>query len=1380
MSGVQDAFISYGRADSRDFTETLCDRLTAINLEVWYDQHDIPLGVDFQNQINAGIEKAHNFLFVISPHAVNSDYCAKEIELAVQHQKRIIPLLHVEEIDYDIWKARNVDGTSEEWAEFVARGKHSCYANMHPAIRKINWVYFREGQDDFEQALAGLVGAMQRQQAYVHQHTHLLLKALEWQRHHQQSQYLLIGEERQAAQQWLTTQFADEQLPCEPTDLHCEYICESIQNANNLMTQVFLSHAEADRALTDRVVKMLMRQGITVWTSRADIKTGAEFQAEIYRGIEEADNVVLLISEAALRSAYCTIEIDRALQYHKRIIPLLIEPLPPEQIPERLRSLQFIDLTRHADPAQPDAFRVASDRLLKTLREDAAYHEQHKLLLSRSLKWQRQNRNPSILLRGYNLARAEAWLKIATGRSQHTPTDLQLEYLAESKKQPPNESLEVFISYSRADSDFARRLNDELQLQGKTTWFDQESIAAGEDFQREIYQGIETSDNFLFVISPSSVQSPYCADEVEYAVKNGKRIITVLHRAVKSELLPAALALVQWIDFNQHQGDFYASFGELVRTLETDRDHVRQHTKWSLRAKEWNEHKRSPDLLLRGSEFTLALNWLETAALQRKQPPATDLQKQLIAESGRAIETDIQREKRRVMILGTLLGLMSVAFVFALVQYRQAVVERTRAELAQESQMRALSRYGFVLRDNQQQMKALVESIRAARQLQQQMQRVPVAPETQTQVITSLQNALHDLSEINSWEGHPQPIHNLDISPDGSSFATAGKDGTVKLWDMQGRAIATLKGHTGGLWDVAYSPDGQTLASVGNDKTVRLWNLKGELLQTLEGHENWVYTVAFSPDGSRLASGGLDRTARIWDRQGNLLHTLRGHSLSVFDLAFSPDGQQLATASADGSVKLWSLDGVEQRTFKANDESLTSIDFSPDGQQIVTAGEDKAIHLWSRDGELIKTIDDAHDGTVRQVKFSPDGRLLVSAGFDDVARLWTVAGEELQTIRGHQDNLYGVEFHPKDSTLITISTDQTIKLWQYNLPQFDVLQGHTGSVYVASFSPDGETIATASADGTAKLWNRRSGELLKTLTGGPGETGSVSFSPDGKWLATAGDDGMVRLWTSTGTLVKTLEGHDSTLLTVTFSPDSKRLASGGYDQGVRVWSVEGEPLFTLDEHEAVITGLQFSPDGALLASASNDGSVHLWNADGQLVQTLTHEAPVTALRFSPDGQILATATDEDRLRLWSLDSNASGSSGSGEAKPGEVKQEAKQFVTDSTVKSIEFGFGGKLLVTGGDENLVQIWTLEGKPITNLEGHHGTIYGVQFSPDGQTLATASDDQTVRLWRLEGDRLLPMADLWTLDLDALLKQGCDWAANYLAHSSEVEEGDRTLCQ
>ena len=102
----------------------------------------------------------------------------------------------------------------------------------------------------------------------------------------------------------------------------------------------------------------------------------------------------------------------------------------------------------------------------------------------------------------------EAWLNVAKQRTEHSPLPLHGEFIAESLRQLTDLSLDVFISYCRADSDFAQKLNEELQLQGKTTWFDQENLASDSDFQQEIKPGIESSDNFLFIVSPSSVNSP--------------------------------------------------------------------------------------------------------------------------------------------------------------------------------------------------------------------------------------------------------------------------------------------------------------------------------------------------------------------------------------------------------------------------------------------------------------------------------------------------------------------------------------------------------------------------------------------------------------------------------------------------------------------------------------------------------------------------------------------------------------------------------------------------------------------------------------------------------------------------------------------------------
>lgn len=601
MDSFFDAFISYGRADSKAFATKLHTRLVEEGLRVWFDQNDIPLGVDFQEQIYDGIKKSHNFLFIIAPHSVKSPYCLKEILGAIEHNKRLIPLLHVEPKD--------------------------CWNQIHPTISKINWVYFREEEDDFEKAFTGLIDLMRRHSDYVEQHTWLLAKALDWERHQKPTSYLLTGEERQQAESWLKRRFKDEQPPCKPSDLHCEFIGESIKNANNLMTQVFVSYAEQDQDFMNKISRILMRKGFTVWTNKNDIKTGKDFQQEINRGIEGADNIVWLISPNSLQSWYCKQEIDYAVANHKRIIPLLIEPTELNSIPPHLRSLHFIDFTGHQDEVNHEQ---GADQLLQVLNQDLLYYEQHKVLLVKGLKWLHQNRNPSILLRGYNLKQAEAWLTAAKQRTEHLPLLLHEEFISESAKQPPELSLDVFIAYSRVDSDLARKLNDALQIQGKTTWFDQESIASGADFQQEIYRGIESATNFLFIISPSSVNSPYCADEVEYAKKLNKRIVTVLYKAVATEL-PASLASIQWIDFNKQNGDFYANFGELVRTLDTDLEYRRSHTRLLVKALEWEREKRDPSYLLRGKDLADSEQWLKLGAT--KHPEATQLQTDYITTS---------------------------------------------------------------------------------------------------------------------------------------------------------------------------------------------------------------------------------------------------------------------------------------------------------------------------------------------------------------------------------------------------------------------------------------------------------------------------------------------------------------------------------------------------------------------------------------------------------------------------------------------------------------------------------------------------------------------------------------------------------------------------
>ncbi|MEO1669322.1 MAG: TIR domain-containing protein [Cyanobacteria bacterium J06631_2] len=1375
MNNFFDVFISYGRADSKDFAIALNQELTEQGLNVWFDQDDIPLAVDFQAQIDRGIEKAHNFVFIIAPHAVNSPYCLKEIELAVKCNKRIIPILHVGQISRETWQQRNPQQSEADWQSYQAQGLDSILTKLHPAISKINWIYSRD-VDDFATAVAGLLDAIALDREYVTQHTQLLAQALDWERNQQQTKYLLTGVARKEAETWLKRRFSDRQPPCIATDLHCKFISASIKNANNLMTQVFLAAATEDDAIKQEIGKTLMREGLTIWTNQTDIKTGSAFQQEINRGIEGADTFVYLLSEAALRSPYCQQEYDYAIANQKQIIPLLIEAISLELIPAELQKLQFIDLTK------PENYHQAIDKLLKELKRDAYHLEHQKLLLVKALKWQRQNQNPSLLLRSYNLQHFADWLKVAQRRN-YLPLPIQSEFLAESLKQPKVSSLEVFISYSRADADFARQLNDALTEVGKFTWFDQESIASGADFQQEIYRGIEQSNNFLFVISPKSIASEYCSAEVEYAHSLNKRIITVVYQPVSADSLPPVLSKIQWLDFSQNKSNFSAHFPKLVRAIDTDREHVHNHTKWSQRAREWLQRDKSDDLLLRGSEFVLAQNWLETTRSEHKQPTITDLQQEYIASSEKQIEAIATAEEHRQaeilhlqqertqeaearLVQETkyakhqklLRGIATLGFAVTTALGLLACYEYRISKI---NEINAMSLSSEVLFADNKKLNALTEAVRAKRQLQKL--ELIIGKEPEIRVKQALQQAVYTIKEHNRLSGHYGAVLGVAFSPDGELIASGSADNTVILWQQDGSFLTQLEGHEGSVNAVTFSPDSQLVASASADNTVRLWRRDGSFVKTFRGESDF-NQVAFSRDGKTLALAAKDGTIQLRSLDYNqfvLTATLKGDNPtggSFNSVAFSPDNRFIAAASDDRTVKVWQRDGTLVSVLKDNQghrRRVLNLAFSPDSQLIATASEDRTVKIWQRDGTWLRTLR-GHQGSVRGVAFSPDGQKIVSGSQDRTLKLWLLDGTLLQTLKGHRDRVTAVDFSPDGNFVLSGSDDNSVRLWQPNNKLLKTLFGHRNLVKAVDFSPDGGLVASGSADQTIKLW-RQDGTLVRTLAGRSDRIYGVAFSPDGELIASGSADQTIKLWRKNGTLVRTLTGHSDHVYGVAFSPDGELIASASADQTVKLWNQQGELLTTLIGHREEVNAVVFSADGKYIASGSGDNTVKLWNRQGELLTTLIgHKSTVFALDISADGRYIVSGSGDNTIKLWNTD--------------GKLLDSQKAH-TDS-VLGVKFRPDGQTIASASVDLTVKLWRWDGneaKLETTLVGHDDAVQALDFHPDGKTIVSGSSDRTVIVWTKHS----------ISNTDDLLDHGCSWINDYLAHNRLVTKSDRRLC-
>src|SRR3989441_3425796 len=167
------------------------------------------------------------------------------------------------------------------------------------------------------------------------------------------------------------------------------------------------------------------------------------------------------------------------------------------------------------------------------------------------------------------------------------------------------------------------------------------------------------------------------------------------------------------------------------------------------------------------------------------------------------------------------------------------------------------------------------------------------------------------------WQAHTDIVTSSAFSPDERRLASGSLDNSLKLWDVESRALLWTGWQTKGPLCLAFAPDGSLLASGGHEATVRLWDAKlGTPLQELP-HPGAVFSLAWSPDGRLFASGGFDGHIRLWERQqtgpATCVQTLWGHSNWVRALAFAPGSSVLASTNWDGTVKLWE---VGQEAFK--------------------------------------------------------------------------------------------------------------------------------------------------------------------------------------------------------------------------------------------------------------------------------------------------------------------------------------------------------------------------------------------------------------------------------------------------------------------------------
>ncbi|MDA0814436.1 MAG: WD40 repeat domain-containing protein, partial [Verrucomicrobia bacterium] len=553
----------------------------------------------------------------------------------------------------------------------------------------------------------------------------------------------------------------------------------------------------------------------------------------------------------------------------------------------------------------------------------------------------------------------------------------------------------------------------------------------------------------------------------------------------------------------------------------------------------------------------------------------------------------------------------------------------------------------------------------------------------------------------------------VDFTPSGTLLASVCQYGIIRFWDpASGERLRPGSIRHPNCTSLRFLSE-STLATAGEDGTVRVWNLgDGQQIQTLSGHDSIVSTIDVSPEFRYLASGGGDRAVVLWDLQSGLqLARFAGHTNAVSAVHFHPNGKILASADESGVIRFWDLEtGLLTNSMNACPKEIAAIDFSPDGTKLAAAEAEGSIYLFRMGSGKLEAILEGHNQNVNDVAFSQDGTLLATASSDRTVALWEAQGSDRATIRAHDSRIRAMDW--TEGGLIT-SDQSAFRRWDNeHLQQTD--SWDIGDVEVTTIDQQAnqKMIAVGTAGGEIYILQSTGTTILHSVHAHNDRIDAVRFSPDGLQLATVGKDRWVRLWEIDSMrlaheidLTEAADGH-RVPYSLCFSHDGARLFCAGVPDGsIQTFRTSNlSRSLTLKSHTQGTRALSAHPTQPILASASADETIRLWNTeDLQMIATLSgHSGEVYDVRFDLTGRKLVSASEDQTVIVWDTETRSKF-----EVLEGHV----------GIVRSVRFDSSGDRLASAGDDGDLRIWDLK-----LADGSRYAMDYEKFRTDGLAFAT----------------------------------------------------------
>jgi len=950
----------------------------------------------------------------------------------------------------------------------------------------------------------------------------------------------------------------------------------------------------------------------------------------------------------------------------------------------------------------------------------------------------------------------------------------------------------IFISYSRKDIEFVRKLNDSLDSNEIEAWVDWEGIPPSSDWMDEIKRAIEGAEAFLFVISPDSLASEVCAKELELGITNNKKLIPILRRdPEKGTVMHERLSSHNWV-YLRDQDKYDDGIFKVLESINVDLDWVRQHTRLIQRAREWENKNRNNSFLLQGADLDEAERWMAEATAQENREVAP-----LQAEYIRASRTGATKRQRIVMISISLALVVSVLLgILALLSRNDAVrnehARATQQVIAEEKELARATQQAIA---EENEARAVQNEIVAKAQRS--------AAEARIYQNQAGELGLSTLLAIDSWERspsflaedilrrntslipipvaqmkHENRIWNVQVDPESENFITSSSDHTACVWafdDGEQRFCVQLEGvvneaifsadgksiYTGDaagsvriwdatngelhhqydfedeIWDLSASPDGRWLAVARNDNTASLIDLSDPERPPYDIERlSAVYVVTFSPDSQWLAIGESNGDVIIWNVEVKFYLEAPSHTNEVYVVKFSPDGKWVASGGADSTVRVSEALTGQGRQVLTHGDWVEDIAFSPDGSWFAVASDDNRVWVWETETGQEK-LRLKHDNFVQKVRVSQNGRWIASSSFDHTLRIWdAVSGSQMMQIPLTNEGS-GLAFNADNTRIAVGDHNGNLSLWNisYLLTRLNSIE-FPEFVHEALFSNDNQWMIANTDE--RLVWQFPANQVLDissteqgtSIVSAAALTYDLEISPDSKWVVVGERENRRAILHNLETDATSLLNHGARVLGVDFSSDSSLVATAGENAKVSVWDVNsGDREFDLENPSSVFS-VAFQSGGTHLA-AGMFNRIIIWDTETQeQVLALLQTGEISTMAYSHDGNWLATASSEGTIYVWNVVEG--------------YANEPLILRLNGQPQAITFSPDDRLIAAGGSNAFAYIWDLSlGEEVSRLP-HSESVTSVSFSSDGNLLATVSR-KTVQFWDVPALPLVPTSEL-----------------------------------